>query len=165
MDILEIYIFAETLKHKKMKKILLLFIAVCAGFVSCSDDDDDDNRFEGNDKAFIGTLWEHVEIFTDEDDGIEYKEVMTVKFEAGGKYVGGYKEYKKVNGSYVEIPHGDDEQETGTYSVKGNKLILKSSHVDDEGNGTFEATINGTQFSYIETDDDGSSYTYVFKLK
>lgn len=161
MDILIIYIFAETLKLKKMKKILLLFVAVCAGFVSCSDDDDDDNKFEGNDKAFIGTLWECIDIYTDEDNGLEYKDVITFKFEAGGKCVNSYITYKKVNGSYVVIHEDDDEPQIATYSVKGNKLIINDSHPDGEENCTFEATINGTQFSYT----NGSSYTYVFKLK
>lgn len=139
-----------------MKKLLLLFVALCATFVSCDKDDD---KFEGNTSAFAGTTWECVEEYTDVDlDDVETKckDIITIKFEKAAKFVSNYIAYE--NGKEV-----DRSSMEGQYSVDGNKLTLKSTL--DGVESVAVGTINGKQFSYTIEDEEDGPYTFTFKLK
>lgn len=142
-----------------MKKFLLLFVAVCGVFASCGDDkddDDNDNRFTGNEKAFIGTSWETTYFETEGQHHFKY--VMTIKFFKDNKTNVIMHISEKIDGEYV--PEGEGHSDDGTYSVKGNKLRLTIPDPDDREDETIEATINESEFVYIDDED-----TFVFKLK
>lgn len=148
-----------------MKKIILLFVALCVCFVSCilkmGDEKPENVRFEGNPDAFAYTQWEFFREYTEkiEQMDIKHKDIITMSFYEDGELI--------VNYIYTESGSkiGSKERYNSIYSVQGDKLTLE---LVERGEivETLIATIKGKEFSYTGINDkNGKMETYLFRLK
>lgn len=126
---------------KTLKKLhtLLAMLAICFCFTACSTDDDDDDGGNSDVSELIGT-WAY------EDEEGEY--YMEVTFKANGTFI----QYEE------DYYWGEEHEERGTYSVKGNKLTIQFDD-DDVETCTFSVTSKKLTIKYTE---DGENYTEVF---
>ena len=105
---------------------LLLAVVLSVGFMSCDKDDDDEKNGGGNLAASIIGKWE----FTDME-GAGYV-VETYSFYADGLY-----ELEGHEGSYSSGGYAYSWEESGTYSLSDNTLILDCQVSTDYGTGRY----------------------------
>ena len=125
---------------KTLKKLhtLLAMIAICLCFTACTNDDDDDGG-NSDDSSLIGT-W----AYEDEED--EY--YIEVTFKSNGTFI-----------SYEEDYYwGEEDEDRGTYTVKGNKLTIEYDDGDVE-TCTFSVTSKKLTIKYKDGDE---TYTEVY---
>lgn len=148
-----------------MKKIILLFAALCVCFVSCilkmEEEKPEEVIFEGNPEAFAYTKWESIREYTEkiEQTDVKHKDIITMSFYEDGELI--------VNYSYTESGFETESKEryNSIYSVQGDKLTLE---LVERGEivETLTATIKGKEFSYTGINDkNGKMETYLFHLK
>ncbi|MBQ9077176.1 MAG: lipocalin family protein [Muribaculaceae bacterium] len=91
---------------------LVLMVALCAGFVSCSDDDDDEN---GGSNGMVG-VWQGEEVNYDYYNG-ELVETRINEERIDVKDDGTYVFYEKEDGEW-------EEGEVGTWVLSDGKFII-----------------------------------------
>jgi uncharacterized protein (TIGR03066 family) len=118
------------MKSLKLFTTLFLCVALCLGFVSCTDDD------KGNASALVG-VWEY-----EEEDYYE-----TIEFKSNGALIISSEEY--YNGEW------EHWTERGTYVYKDEKLI-----VEIEGDVVIVEVMSLTSKTLKLRNEDGESITY-----
>ncbi len=131
---------------------IVLVVALCAGFTSCSDDDDDEN---GGSDSLVG-VWQGESVDTSYRNGVMYdedRESVRIELKGDGSYV--YYDY--------EEEYGWDEGETGTWYQSGNKLVICEDGDEDDAlelNIVDHRTIVHEENDSYEDPYSGNLYTY-----
>ncbi|MBQ9077172.1 MAG: lipocalin family protein [Muribaculaceae bacterium] len=145
---------------------LVLMVALCAGFVSCSDDDDEENA-AATGGSLVGT-WQGVTSYVCEKiSGQVYDEYtgdasdMKIEFKSDGTFVW-----------YDYYDEGWHANSSGNYSYSDGRIIISYSTVEDEGGESGQQALNVLElsestlileFEYSET-YNGVTYSEYEKL-
>lgn len=112
----------KTLKYISM---MLLLVAVSAGFTSCSDDDDDDDK--GGSDSIVG-IWRH-----NEPDG----SITELEFKSNNTFVE----------SYLDSWDDDWYEESGDWEISGKTLYLEYIHAEKPGTYGYYYSVKGDRLN------------------
>ena len=135
---------------KKMKLFSLMFLFTMVGtmFTGCSSDDDDN---DGNE--LVG-YWLRYE------DNDQYMEEFGFFADGTCNYTESYEPDDDNDNLEPEYEFGE-----GTYTVKGNKLIMRLTFGDETETWTYTIKSVKSKKQLILKDDEGDTYTFDYYKK
>lgn len=135
---------------KKMKLFSLMFLFAMVGtmFTGCSSDDDDN---DGNE--LVGYWLRY-------DDNDQYMEEFGFFADGTCNYTESYEPDDDSDNLEPEYDFGE-----GTYTVKGNKLIMRLTFGDETETWTYTIKSVKSKKQLILKDDEGDTYTFGYYKK
>ena len=151
----------KTLKYISM---MLLLVAVSAGFVSCSDDDDDDN--DGGRGGSIVGAWATVNE-SEYDGGTESYELMTFNSDGTFNQVTlDYYGWDIDKGTYdvghdeVTMTYSPYEIEQFRFSVKNDRLVIDGDYIYVRKGDSEQAPASSIVGIWLDKEDGGRLVTF-----
>ena len=133
----------------KLFSLMFLFAMVGALFTGCSSNDDENEGASGNE--LVG-YW--------------------LRYEDNDQYMEEFGFFADGTCNYTESYEPDDDSEEpeyefgeGTYTVKGNKLIMRLTFGDETETWTYTIKSIKSKKQLILKDDEGDTYTFDYYKK